>query len=523
MQTSIPWLLLLIVILGPSKVVIASGATKNICTATLLYDACGSKELLEEYRQLYKLDFNFSQRDQEELADNLFELLHIENIEKLPIDKISRNKALEKQWNEQIQETVPSLKFIGYYPSVNRYDGKYTLVGPNYMPKSAKDTFRHIVRHPSDLSPDQLLLYSDKPIYKVYLHAKKDPIIEHYNHLKHLCSLMNFYASDFNSAKDCENKIRYQLHSSYNLPPNVRRQISMDVEKDLIHYYRLAWLYATWYEEYKKYIVSNRRKVYMIKAPRGTSPRVDMMGNVYIPENFYQDFSLANETQISHRLGVGNCFSTRSIFDLVLLHELNHIKVYSSELNKLPATLFIQEIFKKYTGHDLMAHKQTKRRIIDLIQFWRRPDEAYIDLLTLSNLKYNRCDRERYAKLVNKFEFLGVHRLKMLDIATRYANAGYALDRVTGSFSVILEYLSLNQVDKSIIFKSDEERLLIKEYFSHYQDYYMKNFVKMGVKEGEIKRPWETEKILNETFNPAFQKIKQWLNQINDRRYNDKH
>lgn len=523
MYLHITWLVLIAIILSPTVAVKASNGTNKICTTTLLYEVCGSRELFEEYRQQYQLDFNFDRRDQEELADNLFELLNLSNIDKLPLDIISRNKSIEQQWNAQIQLIVPTLKFIGYYPEINQFSGKYTLTGPYYMPKSAQDTFRHIVLSPSNLNLDLLLLYSDKPIYQVYLHASKDPIIEHTIHLKQMCSLMNFYGGDFKSTKDCENVIRHQLHSSYKLPPYIRSQVGMDVEKDLIHYYRLAWLYATWYEGYKKYIINNPRKVYMVKAPANTSPRVDMMGNVYLPEKFYEDFVLTDTRQISQRLGMSDCASKRSFLDLVLLHEINHIKVYSSELNKSPATLFIKEIVEKYTGRDPMKDTETKRRVINLIQFWRHPDEAYIDLLTLSDLKSNRCDRERYAKMVSNFEFLGVHRLKMLEVVTGYANAGYSPDRMIGSCPVILTNLMIGRFEKSIVFKSDEERSFLKTYFSQYQDYYMKTIIKMGVKEGDFQRPWETEKMLDEAFDSIFQKIKHWLNQIDQRSYNDNH
>ncbi len=193
---------------------------------------------------------------------------------------------------------------------------------------------------------------------------------------------------------------------------------------------------------------SMQPNIYMVKNKnsRRMSPKIDLIGNLYLPEIFVNE--LSNEE-----------------IKLIMLHEASHLYLVVNELNEIGALETSYEIFKN-SGEKYAALVDT---ILDTAKQSRKPDEYLVDLFTLSKLK-KKSDINLYLSLLETYNKEDKNRRKMAGLASDFIDNGHNINRliaalVMNSFNLNTDHtvnLEASKLEPHI--SSTEENALINKY-----------------------------------------------------------
>lgn len=153
-------------------------------------------------------------------------------------------------------------------------------------------------------------------------------------------------------------------------------------------------------EKLKSEFRSHSRTVYIVNSEKSLSPKVDSMGNVYLPKRFLEN---------KYRLDL----------DLILTHEAAHIRFFTFEqITKLLFSYLPQIVKVK----DPDEQKRNMTHMKRLLRMQQQIMEMNVDTMVVVETFHNKKERARYPKLIGEMEALYPERKDMIGILDQLAD-----------------------------------------------------------------------------------------------------
>ena len=205
-------------------------------------------------------------------------------------------------------------------------------------------------------------------------------------------------------------------------------------------------------DKFEAFLNANPRAVYIIKSSKRLSPRINSMGNLYMPAKLLKK-------------------SSRRDIDLIMLHEASHIRFFNFErLTKLFFSNIPQflKISNKNTSNPAdklnsdLAIKATRK----LLYVHGQMMEMNVDAHVLKEIFYNKLKRYRYQQLIGEIETLYPERAEAIELLNKLADT---IDEPI-LLEMIPQILSQRQRASQVVFTTQQLKIA-KRYLKVTTDY----------------------------------------------------
>lgn len=465
---------------------------EELCYDMIRYDLCGSRIFMDKLLTEFQMITNFSSIDEKEIIYNVHKLRGSDASKSLSAKNYYRNKKLEKVWNHQILSELKDTVTIGPFPFLNEVNGMtYAIWGPSMAVKNNNDLslFRAMIKNIIFYMRlgDQILI-NDKPLYRVNLKPSNHAIHTYNRQITRLCEAILDESNAINSS-DCNKLFNLELMAQ-SIPSSV--QLFRDQTNDnpnVIHsIYKITWMMTHYYKLQREYMLTVPRRVIIVDTGGKNSPRVDLLGNLYIPKYF-----LSEENWSFAGKGIKqSCRSNAGLLNIIMRHEKQHVSLQLRVFNGSLFALITDDLFDK-EGLKKAMPGNFRNYMNLLISTFRSHDETLIDLLALEELKGNICARREYAEYVAKYD-QNIYRRKQLELSTTLLNL---MDAQPNKLSLI-SYIVSTDIQKKLNIKkafnlSDKMVRLIEDSSERATKNYYANMSKMAAQYSSNKNPWVIE------------------------------